>query len=388
MSNRDIQNTSHAKESRASPWRAAQYASFGDESAARIDIFMKRQRTIPNLVSSTIILICCVSIPATVRGQGNIAIETKAFLEHPPAIENITFAKMSKGKGDTNGYSVDGKLFTAGVQGEDFVMAELKTPDEIPQMSTRTLPIVGKAGSFRWSISGMTLNLGQTNGIATPDDPAVSLSQQLETILDEPMNLGIYHAERGTLRVLESGQFSAPIAKRLISWGAQSEVEGRFTFSEDGVRLETASWHISTRPEMVFHIKYSYDGSQTNLFPSAWECSATRNGQRLITYNVSIFKFQLAGSPLPVEFFHPDRFVVKSNLPPIGPIVLVQSNGQALWLQDGKFQVTKIEEPLLELSSQRKVWIIRIVILGFGLGGLVILVRRAFVSAKKRKEKR
>lgn len=300
----------------------------------------------------------------------------------------MTFAILSKGMGDTNGYSMDGKLFMAGVQDDDFVMAELKTPDEIPQMSTRTLPIVGKVGSFKWSISGMTLNLGQSNGVAAVDDPAVSLSQQLETILDEPMNLGIYQAERGTIHVSESGEFSAPIAKRLIAaWGTQSEIKGRFAFSAVNHHLETATWSITTRPEMTFLVRYSYDDGQTNFFPSGWVCTPTRNGQILNTINIKIFRFELAGSPLPVEFFHPDRFVVRSNLPPIGPIVLTQSNGQTLWLQDGKFKPAKIEQPVLDFSSTGKLWIIRIIFFGFALGGLVILIRSALRKCEKAQRK-
>lgn len=347
---------------------------------------MKRQRIIPFWVSSTILL-CCASGAATVWGQNSVAIETKMFLEHPPAIENITFAILSKGMGDTNGFSVDGKLYSAGVQNRSFVVAELKSPDEFPQMSTKTLPIAGKADSLRWSILGMTLNLGQTNNVAEPQDPAVTLSQALETTLDEPMNLGIYHAERGTLRVSESGEFSGPIAKRLFTWGAASEIQGRFTFSTDGRRLEAATWRISTKPEMTFYIRYSYDNGQTNFFPSGWDFWASRSGQNLNTNHVGIFRFHLAASSLSEEFFRPERFITKTNLPPIGPIILTRSNGNTLWFQDGKFQAAKIEEPVAETSTARKLWLVRILLLGFALGGLVILIRSAFVRAKKRKER-
>jgi hypothetical protein len=347
---------------------------------------MKRQRIIP-LLAYTTMLLCYLLIPRDVHGEDNAILQTKTFLEHPPAINDITFSILSKGMGDTNGFSIDGKLYTAGVQDQDFVMAELKTPDQVPQMSTKTLPIAGKLGSFRWSMLGMTLNLGQTNGVAEPQDPAVTLSKELETILDEPMNLGIYHAERGSLHVTESGEFSGPIAKRLFPWAGKAEIRGRFTLSTDGQRLESSTWQITTKPEMIFHINYSYQNNQSNFFPSGWECWATRSGQNLNTNRISIFRFQLASGALPDEYFRPERFITKTNLPPIGPIILTQSNGNTLWFRDGKFQVTKVEEPVQETSTRRNIWVVRILLIGFTLGGLVILIRSAFVSAKQRKGK-
>lgn len=324
----------------------------------------------------------CVFTPGLVSGQIAVSLEVKAFLEHPPSIENVTFAKLGKGTGDKSGLSVDGKLFTASVQNESFVMAELRTPDEVPRMSTRGLPIAGKSDSLRWSILGTTLHLGPTtNSVVEAKDPAVTLSETFESLLDEPMGLGIYHAERGALQVAESGEFFGPIAKRLHSWGPSSEIKGRLTFTPNGTRLESAAWQISTKPEMFFRVEYFYDAGQTNFFPAGWECSVTKHGQYLPKYQIKILKFKLATSPLPVDTFLPGRFASDAKLPGPGPIILIRSNGNTFWLQDGKFRPS----PDAATSTSRTGSIGFILALTIASGGLFFLLRSVFARAKQRK---
>ena len=186
------------------------------------------------------LLVCQFLIQSSVFGQesSNAIFQVKSFLEHPPALKTLMFSNPCKEMGDIVEANEE-SLFTASVQDESFTLAALKTPDEVPQMAAKSLPIVGGIGSFRWSIMGMTLNLGQTNNTEIDtSNPAVILSETYEPTLDRPMNLGIFHAERGTLKVSENGEFSGPLTKRLLAWGGESKIKGRFSFSTDGRLLE------------------------------------------------------------------------------------------------------------------------------------------------------
>jgi len=306
------------------------------------------------------------------------------YFERLPSIETITFAKLAPGKGDTNGFSPDGKLFTASLRGEDFVVAELRSVDEEPRMTTRTLPIVGRLDSHVWSISGLNLNLGPTNGVSEPDDPAVTLSHQLSMILDEPLNLGVYHLDRGMLKVSSDGVFNGPIAKRLADWGGDATVQGRFVFSSDLSRVEAAEWGVSSKPDLRFSIKYEYASTNTGFFPSSWVCSIDRSGRPLTSYEIKIYRFKVANNLLPDSHFLPQRFIDRGKLPPVGPITLARSNGHTLWLQDGKFQIADVITPGRDVSSKRSQFVVRFVLVLFALGGLAVFIRGAFVSAKRR----
>jgi hypothetical protein len=341
------------------------------------------------------ILFFFLLLSGSVSGQenSNIVFQVKSFLEHPPTLQTLTFSTPCKEMGDyvaTNEES----LFTASVQDDSFVLAVLRTPDEVPQMAAKALPIGGKAGSSRWSMFGMTLYLGQTNNTEIDtNDPAITPSETSEDHLDGPLNLGIFHAERGTLKVSENGEFSGPAKKRvLLSWGAESKIEGRFSFSPDGRRLEGATWQVTSKPEITFHTRYFYDDGETRFPPLSWVEWAIRNDGKSLTNHTKILKFEVASSQLPQETFLPDRFMTninKSDLPPVapGPIILTRKNGQTLWKQNGKFQVTKIGEPISESSRKWNVWLIRIFIGGFVLVGLVVLIWNAFANAKQHSKK-
>jgi hypothetical protein len=75
----------------------------------------------------------------------------------------------------------------------------------------------------------------------------------------------------------------------------------------------------------------------------------------------------------------------KTNLPPIGPIVLTRSNGQTLWLQNGKFQKTVIQEEISDGSATLLLRIIRIILGFFALGVPVIIIWSALARARRRK---
>jgi hypothetical protein len=213
-------------------------------------------------IKATSLIAFCFILLTSLKSNGedftNALAQVKNFLKFPPVVQNMVFGQPYKETTDNTGIHSEETLHGASVQEDSFVVVALKTPDEIPQMTTRTLPIAGKDHSFRWSIIGMTLNRGTTNSSEIdPNDPAARLSHELEWTLDEPMNLGIFHATRGTLHVSENGDFDGPLAKRITNWGKDTKIEGKFSFSPKGL-LDEAAWHTTFQPGFVFHIKYFY----------------------------------------------------------------------------------------------------------------------------------
>jgi hypothetical protein len=341
------------------------------------------------------LLLCQLFVPSSAFSQesSNVAFQVKSFLEHPPALENLVFSHPCKEMGDIVEPNEE-NLFTASVQDDSFTLAVLKTPSEVPQMAAKALPIVGGIGSFRWSIIGMTLNLGQTNNTEIDtNDPAVILSEAYQPTLDRPMNLGIFHVGRGTLKVSDNGEFSGTIAKRLYSWAGESKIEGKFSFSTDGRFLKEATWQIISKPEITFYIKYFYDSTEMHFPPSGWTQWAIRKDGLSRTNHLKIQKFEVASSKLPQKFFSPERFtnnISKSDLPPVapGPIVLTHKDGKTFWLQNGKFEAANvITRYSPENPATRNVWVVRICILGFALVGLAMVVKYGFMSVKSLKKK-
>ncbi|HAO78363.1 MAG TPA: hypothetical protein DCQ92_05175 [Verrucomicrobia subdivision 3 bacterium] len=328
--------------------------------------------------------------PGNVCGEEptNAIAQVKVFLENPPAVQNMVFGQPYKETRDKTGFHGMATLFSASFQGDCFALATLKTPDEIPQMTLGTLGIVGKDHSFRWGIIGMTLYRGSTNGSETdPHDSAVQFSESLEPTLNKPMNLGISQAMPGTIHVSANGDFEARLADYIPNWGKETnkeaKLEGRFIFSQEGL-LDEAVWHPVSVPGFVFHIKYFYK-DKTKFPPSSWVESAVRDGINLVPESFEIYKFEVATSELPDSFFLPERFMGgnKTNLPPVGPIVLTRSNGQTLWLQNGKFQKTNIQGSFEE--SSRSLWMVRIILGVIALGGPVIIIWSALARARRRK---
>jgi hypothetical protein len=257
--------------------------------------------------------------------------DVKSFLENPPALKTLEFVIQGEGNGDNFSYLKDGKLYLASVQNKNFTIAELANLQDVPMLSpTHHHPIAGFGGSSRWCILAQSIYITSTNmsgGNEKFKDEASIVSSGLEAVLDGTMNLGIYHADRGSVVVGADGSFTAPLSKRLAAWGANSKIHGRFHLSENS-RLDGATWQITSKPGFIFYVKYDYKGEKTNTFPpKKWYTWGGINGKLAGTNWVEILKIEKAMTKQSESEFLPEKFINDTNKPPFGPIVVLPRFG-------------------------------------------------------------
>ena len=243
--------------------------------------------------------------------------------------------------------------------------SDLKDTNDEPVASPRRIQITaGQAHSSAWTLSGANESITTNRSSATQTSILTSI---MESHLDEALNLGIYQAARGTLRVDDHGHFSGPLSERLqqiasASGGSQAQapstIQGAFTLSAAG-RVEAASWTLSSRPGLTFHAKYIYANTLAGAdLPADSRCSVDINGTNHVLFDVRILQLVKAKSDIDDATFLPESF--KVNSAERGPSI-IESNGQA-FLVDSKGVVQRITLPDVSAHRARSAVIARIVI--------------------------
>lgn len=335
----------------------------------------------------------CILFPgADVASAGtstNSMSKVSFFLQNPPPVERIVFLVEGNGVGDDFSLSKTQKLYVASIQGSSFAIAELKALNDVPVLSpVRRLPIAGRDGISRWSILGQSIFLSSTNavGSALTDgaklDSTNTVSEGLEAQLNKILNLGIFHVDYGKLTVNDNGEFTGPLSRRLVGWGGYATISGEFSFSATSGGLSSATWKVSSHPELLFRVDYL--GSikdEPSILPKIWATSVKRNGANMNVDRVEILGFDVAGVELPRNMFQPERFIDSTNNFGVGPLRVVQSSGNTVWLRDGKWVSAVNATP--NVSTRGKLFL-RYAILGFALIGLWLIVR---LNSLKRSKK-
>jgi hypothetical protein len=313
-----------------------------------------------------------------------------SYLRATQDISKLEFVLGGPGRGDRFSLSATQKLYLGALRGNDFFLAELKDTSDLPTFSaSRTLPISGNGSRGRWGILGQTVFLQSTNGGAqgteNPENRAVTGSKMLESFLDNILNLGISHADRGTLKVEPDGRFVGPIANRLTNFAGTTSINGQFDVARDG-SLEGAEYHVLSMTDFVFHVRYIYPGDRSVFPPPVWLQWATRNGLGAATDRVDVLAFERATNALSDDLFQPERLLPRTNQYPFGPIIIAASSspGKTYWLKDGVWVEANLDGRFSVFESPRGKLFVRIIFLVSVLIGGWLLLRATSLGRSRR----